>query len=556
MLSVPWYSFVSVRSQLGQILGHYGVSLNADEETTALLRQAHANDTSYEGARELQPVATDALRARLAAVGFSRRLTPEQERNVSRLASLPAGATFSVPGAGKTTEALAYFFFRADPGDRLLVVAPKNALVAWDEQLAECTGVDQGFVRLNGGIDNVEGLLRTNPRFSIITYGQLNTAREVVAPFISAARTFVFLDESHRIKGGRQLRTGEAVLSLSHLPIGKLILSGTPMPQADSDLVPQFTFLYPQIEARPENVVGLMQPIYVRTTKAELGLPPVTMLQIPVQMRPSQSRVYDLMRLEVARQAEATLGNKGRAQFRRLGRSIMRLLSFVSNPPLLARDIEGVEGDYLDAILAESGSGPKVDYACQRARMLAREGKKVLIWTSFVNNVEDIAERLADLGAVYIHGGVDSGEADDLESREGKIKLFHDSPAVMVMVANPAAAGEGISLHKVCHHAIYVDRTYNAAHFLQSQDRIHRLGLPPDQQTIIEILESPGTIDESVGTRLRQKVLRMAAALNDPSLATDPIPIDPSVTDEEDDGFLGVDVDDIRDLIANLRGSE
>jgi hypothetical protein len=45
----------------------------------------------------------------------------------------------------------------------------------------------------------------------------------------------------------------------------------------------------------------------------------------------------------------------------------------------------------------------------------------------------------------------------------------------------------------------------------------------------------------------------MATALNDPSLLSDPIPIDPSVTDEDEEGFLGLDVDDIRDLILNLR---
>lgn len=59
----------------------------------------------------------------------------------------------------------------------------------------------------------------------------------------------------------------------------------------------------------------------------------------------------------------------------------------------------------------------------------------------------------------------------------------------MVMVANPAAASEGVSLHRVCHHAIYLDRTFNAAHYLQSEDRIHRFGLPKDQETIVEIVE-------------------------------------------------------------------
>ena len=45
----------------------------------------------------------------------------------------------------------------------------------------------------------------------------------------------------------------------------------------------------------------------------------------------------------------------------------------------------------------------------------------------------------------------------------------------MVLVANPAAAAESISLHEHCNHALYLDRTYNAGQFLQSQDRIHRL---------------------------------------------------------------------------------
>ena len=56
-------------------------------------------------------------------------------------------------------------------------------------------------------------------------------------------------------------------------------------------------------------------------------------------------------------------------------------------------------------------------------------------------------------------------------------------------------------MHRVCHHAIYLDRTFNAAHFLQSQDRIHRFGLPSDQETIIEIVECRGTVDETVHQR-------------------------------------------------------
>ena len=60
----------------------------------------------------------------------------------------------------------------------------------------------------------------------------------------------------------------------------------------------------------------------------------------------------------------------------------------------------------------------------------------VLLWTSFVNNVELIAQRLADLGAVYIHCKVDAGSEVDEETRERKAKEFHDNPSIRVMVAS------------------------------------------------------------------------------------------------------------------------
>ena len=81
----------------------------------------------------------------------------------------------------------------------------------------------------------------------------------------------------------------------------------------------------------------------------------------------------------------------------------------------------------------------------------------------------------------------------------------------MAILANPAAAGEGISLHKVCHDAIYLDRSYVTTHYLQSIDRIHRLGLPPGVETNVHIFQTMtpkgfGSIDHSVSRRLAQKL--------------------------------------------------
>ena len=96
----------------------------------------------------------------------------------------------------------------------------------------------------------------------------------------------------------------------------------------------------------------------------------------------------------------------------------------------------------------------------------------------------------------------------------------------MVLVLNPSAASEAISLHKACHYAIYVDRSFNAAHYLQSEDRIHRLGLTSEEAPTIEIVECRGTIDEVIDQRLNFKVRTMAKALNDTSLNVESIPYD------------------------------
>lgn len=555
-ITMPWWGFASARDKFSAIFKGYSLALGSGlqigAEAADLLRSSRRSVEGYAAAKGAAAVSAEVLRERLTAIGFRRSLSPEQSRNVGRLAAMPAGATFSVPGAGKTTEALATFFFKAEENDRLLVIAPKNAFAAWDEQVAACMpSIAAQFVRLRGGRDNIIRLLDSDPRFMLISYQQLARVPDVMASHCAKKRTHVFLDESHRIKSGIGKQTARAALTLSHLPVGKLIMSGTPMPQAPDDLIPQFAFLYPEIPAKAENVIELIRPVYVRTTKTELRLPPVIRTMVPLRMAPLQAELYKLMKFEVAREAASALGVHGKLAFRALGRSVARLLMFVSNPSLLSAEIGFAHAELLAGVLSE-GEGPKMRYVLKRARTLAREGQKVLLWSSFRNNVEYLAERLADLGAVYIHGGVDAGDEDDDETREGKIKLFHDDPNVMVMVANPAAAGEGVSLHRICHHAIYLDRTFNAAHYLQSEDRIHRFGLPATQKTFIEIVECEGTVDETVRARLGFKIGRMAEALDDPSLRPDPIPLDPSEIEDYEDYSTGLSPDDIRVLLRDF----
>lgn len=558
-IEIPWWNFMAISASFRCIFLVHKFKYSVCEEARKFLIRAKENEAEYEK-RTIVKVTQEELENALKSIGFARKLSPEQKRNVSKMVALPAAGTFSVPGAGKTTEALSFFFYKAQKNEKLLVIAPKNAFAAWEEEINSCMpGINPEFKRLIGGRDNIEKILSEKPRFLLINYQQLPRVLDLIRAFLSENETFVFLDESHRIKGGHTKITAKAVLEISHLAVGKLIMSGTPMPQAKEDLIPQFSFLYPGIEISSDNIISKIEPIYVRTTKAELNLKPPQRRRIPLPMTPLQTKLYNLMKSEVARSAEQALTFGNKRSFRALGRSILTLIRFVSNPMLIASDInntnfQNIAPELVEAVLAD-GDGPKIQYVIDRVKKLTSEDHKVLIWSSSVHNVEYISQLLsvANIGSVYIHGQVGTGDENDELTREGKIKKFKHDKGTMVMVANPAAASEGISLHHDCHHAIYLDRTFNAAHYIQSEDRIHRFGLSPDQETIIEIVECESTVDQLIDHRLNYKIGLMSKVLDDPSLHTDPIILDPHEIEDYKEYELGLTQDDVEELFRYLR---
>jgi len=76
----------------------------------------------------------------------------------------------------------------------------------------------------------------------------------------------------------------------------------------------------------------------------------------------------------------------------------------------------------------------------------------------------------------YINGSVSQ------ENREQIINDFQLGK-IKILIANPQTMAESVSLHHACHDAIYYELNFNLVHFLQSRDRIHRLGLPKNQYT-------------------------------------------------------------------------
>lgn len=568
---VPIERFLVRRMWLGQLLRDFRCAVTTDAGVQELLDRGNGERREVRRALShgVPPVGVEEIHDLLQRAHFYRQLKPFQERDLAHILGLSHGANFSVPGAGKTT--VSYALYAAERGrgriERLLVVAPLSAFDAWVTEAIACLNPPPRVGRMERKVPRCDVLL--------VNYQRLASRYDQIAGWVAEKPTQVILDEAHRMKRGRSGEWGSACLDLSHLAVRRDVLTGTPAPQHPTDFIAILEFLWPHqaVQILPQGVQqanppdGVMtdisqrlRPLFVRTRKDELGLDQPSLRVELVEMKPLQTEIYAALRQRM-RRALAT--SRDHATLARMGQVVAYLLEAATNPALLAPALRGsapsqVEwppqplpsGSSLAQKLVNYGSYEvprKFEKLAAMVSANAAAGRKTLVWSNFVANLEELSGRiLLPYQPALIYGAVPSGDEDaDYITRERELRRFRTDPNCQVLLANPAAMSEGVSLHQECHDAIYLDRTFNAGQYLQSIDRIHRLGLEPGTETRITFLVSVSTVDEVVDSRVRTKAERLATMLSDPNLVAMALP-------DEDSYAEIVDPDDLDALFAHL----
>lgn len=214
---------------------------------------------------------------------------------------------------------------------------------------------------------------------------------------------------------------------------------------------------------------------------------------------------------------------------------MLRILQLESDPTLLLSAIDLSDyayildedcpvdeidyADYSNDILnciCSIGISSKAQQCISLVNGLMLQGRKVIIWCIFVKSIQYIATVLKKQG---IHVEMVYGEVP-LENRHKIIEGFKQNQ-FDVLITNPNTLAESVSLHTICHDAIYFEYSFNLVHFLQSKDRIHRLGLKDEQYTQFYFLEvgystSGGyySMDDQIYQRLKEKETTMLKAIN------------------------------------------
>jgi SNF2 family DNA or RNA helicase len=203
---------------------------------------------------------------------------------------------------------------------------------------------------------------------------------------------------------------------------------------------------------------------------------------------------------------------------------MVRLLQAASNPTLLCQYSQEFEipplttdGTSLVELIEKYSQFEvprKFEVALELAKKLLAEGKKVLLWTTFIHNILMLEKSLSGINYYTIHGAIPKDDNEDLDNRERRIHEFKTIDKPSLLIANPAACAESISLQEVCHDAIYLDRSFNCGQFIQSMDRIDRISITPKQANY-HILIAKDTIDETIDNRLIEKHSTMIRVLED-----------------------------------------
>lgn len=570
-LEVSWPTALSLLRTFSKSQRVSGFKFLPDESSKSLLDKFQADYNAIRRApQRVRSLDASYIEAQLRELGWNEpdhRLKPYQLENLADLISLGNGANFSVPGAGKTTVTFALHLLLRNPDDILLVAAPKNAFSAWEGVAEECLLPDsdlelmEDFVPLLGGEVRIQATLNSRAKRFIISYDQLVRVEATIANFIATHPVHLVLDESHRMKAGYNSLRGASLLRMSHLAVRRDILTGTPMPQSSSDMHSQLDFLWPGAGLGSRVASGeaprqVMKGLYVRTTKSQLGLPERRREFVHAMLSDAHCAFYAVLKDDLRAKGSTLHRGKSAKSLLAARRSVVRLLQAAVDPALVADTISDVHDPQASGLLTavrNEGVNGRVKTAVELVERLVAEGRKVLVWTIFTSTLRKLRDLLAHHHPALIYGEIGVGPEDDPNSRKGNLARFKSDANCRVMIANPAAAAEGISLHMHCHDAIYVDRSYNATHFLQSIDRIHRLGLPQDVVTTVYVIQNRlpagiGSIDVSVSRRLGQKIRAMETLLEDPDLndlALDEENAPSSLIDD-------LDISDIDDIIAEL----
>ena len=469
---------------------------------------------------------------------LKRELKKYQLLSCYHLFNSESAANFSVPGSGKTSVVLAYYekLKREKKVDAIFLIGPKNCYYSWKTEFISTIGRDPNLCilappkKLHDRINIYKNPIKSEVYACHFTTNSNDL--EYLKIFASNNKFLLVIDEAHNIKkiGGKW---SNAALNLSKFSNYKVILTGTPRPNQHTDFYNYIDFLYGENEimsahdkARADVLIerknlpeaskilrDKLGPFYMRITKKALKLSkPIFNKPTIIEMNPIEKKIHDAIVSKIKnypiKQYEQNIElikKIRRARILRLRQNCSYVKNLLSAIPSFIKEGDENLTEGIGELIA---SYDKREVPAKIATLkslvlpLAKKKKKVLIWSTHLKTIDLIKVQLKKENLIIksITGKTKLDVREDIKDE------FNDKNSKLdAIVANPQACSESISLHKACHNAIYYDQNYNTAEFLQSLDRIHRVGGSETDPVYYDFLQYSNSIEKKVYERVFAK---------------------------------------------------
>lgn len=426
---------------------------------------------------------------------YNPRLAPKAHQ-VEAVDAMMIGnvANYDDQGLGKTKQAydLAGKLFESDAIDLMIVICKASLK---DNFYYEATkDADQLVTQVAAGGKSERKRLYKFPSYHIliVSYENAIADNDQLCVLMQNRRTLLCLDEAHYIKNPDALRT-KACLVLSRLAVKAILFTGTPIPNGIADIYTQLEFLGHAageggMAAKFKDVgafKSFLMDNMIRRRKEnlpELNLPKKEVINVEVDLSADERIIYERAVSDFLVQFENRNGSAIELTIDGILPQLVRLNQLASNPALLLSNYDG-----------KSAKISKLD---ELVKATIDKNEKVIIWTSYRQNIKALLARYCDFGAVAIYGDISK---DDIQTNVVK---FRTCLSTKILLAIPACAREGFTL-TAASKAIYLDRSFSLLDWVQSQDRIHRISQTKDCE--IMVLVAKGTIDERIDEILERK---------------------------------------------------
>jgi SNF2 family DNA or RNA helicase len=482
-----------------------------------------------------------------------RKLKTHQTKAAYHLYSIKNGANFSVPGSGKTSVVISVYEKLKLEGkcNLIFVVGPPSSFQPWQREFYETTGRKIETSILSGGSKSKRKSEYYNSALALSEL-YLSTFQTLMNDYLDVIKllnqngvnVFFVVDEAHYMKqiGGSW---ANSLLQVAKHTQYRCILTGTPMPKSYIDVFNLFDFLWLsdspltdedkininiyEKNKKNEEVRKILKdsigPLFYRVRKNDLGLKAAVFHKpIIIKMNVYENKIYELLSSKIYELSKNDFFENQNILTKLWKGRMMRMRQSTSYPKLLLNSIE----DYKEDIIEENSEllniirdydnlelPSKLEYLIAKVTELKKTNQKVLIWSNFIGTIDLLKAHFKSLNykceVIYGKTPTKKRNYDDNEKTRDEIRdIFVDSNSGLdILIANPAACAESISLHQTCFHAIYYDLSYNCAQYLQSLDRIHRVGGSEFKTANYYFLQYEDSVDQDIKSNLDKKAQKM-----------------------------------------------